>query len=102
MNLKVFNKIVDHRINGLSISATIKVGEYLNWFQTYGLQNKLEEQRPVMKSRSANMIRKRLVEDLKLGAVIPPIVIGFAIENAVDYITEDNLEQKINDIIDNE
>lgn len=96
MNLKVFNKIIDHRINGLSISATIKVGEYLNWFQTYGLQNKLEDQRPVMKSRSANMIRKRLVEDLKLGAVIPPIVIGFAIENAVDYITEDNVNEVLN------
>ena len=83
MNFNNINMIPDHRINGLSISATVKVSEYMGWFLTYGLLNKLEDQRPVMKSRSANMIRKRLVEDLKLGAVIPPIVIGFAIASGI-------------------
>lgn len=92
--------IPDHRINGLSISATVKVSEYMGWFLTYGLLNKLEDQRPVMKSRSANMIRKRLVEDLKLGAVIPPIVIGFAIED-VNSIRKENAQELLNANINN-
>ncbi|OYP53178.1 hypothetical protein [Segatella bryantii] len=97
MNFNNLNIIVDRRINGLSISATITIGDYMNWFLDHGLANKLEDQRPVMKSRTANMIRKRLVEDLKLGAVIPPIVIGFAIEDALNTIKDAN----INDILEN-
>lgn len=100
MNFNNINMIPDHRINGLSISATVKVSEYIDWFLTSGLQNKLEEQRPVMKSRSANMIRKRLVEDLKLGAVIPPIVIGFAIED-VNSISEETVQELLNANINN-
>lgn len=97
MNFNNLNIIVDRRINGLSISATITIGDYMTWFLNHGLANKLEDQRPVMKSRTANMIRKRLVEDLKLGAVIPPIVIGFTIEDALDTIKDAN----INDILKN-
>ena len=89
MNFKNLNKQIDHRINGLSISATISIKEYIDWFLNYGLKNKLDDQRPVMKSRSANIIRRRLVEDLKQGAVIPPIVIGFTIENAIDSIKDE-------------
>ena len=60
MNLNNLNIIIDNRVNGLSISATTTVAEYLEWFNLFGMDNKLDEQRPVMKTRSANMIRKRL------------------------------------------
>ena len=101
MDFNISNTIIDSRINGLSVSATIKIGDYLDWFLNYGLANKLEDQRPVMKSRTANMIRKRLVEDLKLGAVIPPIVIGFAIEDATNTINTANINDILNDNINN-
>lgn len=78
MKLNVLNIIPDNRVNGLSVSVTTTVAEYIEWFNLFGMENKLDEQRPVMKTRSANMIRKRLIEDLKAGAVIPPIVMGFA------------------------
>lgn len=99
MNFKNLNKQIDHRINGLSISATISIKEYIDWFLNYGLKNKLDDQRPVMKSRSANIIRRRLVEDLKQGAVIPPIVIGFTIENAIDSIKDEELKDILNNNI---
>ena len=99
MNLNNLNIILDNRVNGLSISATTTVSEYLEWFNRFGMDNKLDEQRPVMKTRSANMIRKRLVEDLKAGAVIPPIVMGFALDAALKEVTPENAIQILNDHI---
>lgn len=99
MNLDILNIIHDNRVNGLSISATTTVAEYLEWFNRFGMVNKLDEQRPVMKTRSANMIRKRLVEDLKAGAVIPPIVMGFALDAALKEVTPENAIQILNDHI---
>lgn len=99
MNLDILNIIHDNRVNGLSISATTTVAEYLVWFNRFGMVNKLDEQRPVMKTRSANMIRKRLVEDLKAGAVIPPIVMGFALDAALKEVTPENAIQILNDHI---
>lgn len=99
MNLDILNIIHDNRVNGLSISATTTVAEYLEWFNTFGMGNKLDEQRPVMKTRSANMIRKRLVEDLKAGAVIPPIVMGFALDTELRDVNTDNVIQILNEHI---
>lgn len=99
MNLNNLNIILDHRVNGLSISATTTVADYLEWFNQFGMDNKLDEQRPVMKTRSANMIRKRLVEDLKAGAVIPPIVMGFALDTELRDVNTDNAIKILNDHI---
>ena len=99
MNLDILNIIHDNRVNGLSISATTTVAEYLEWFNRFGMDNKLDEQRPVMKTRSANMIRKRLVEDLKAGAVIPPIVMGIALDTELKEVTPENAIQIINEHI---
>ena len=99
MNLDILNIIHDNRVNGLSISATTTVAEYLKWFNRFGMDNKLDEQRPVMKTRSANMIRKRLVEDLKAGAVIPPIVMGIALDTELKEVTPENAIQIINEHI---
>ena len=99
MKLNILNIILDNRVNGLSIYATTTVAEYLEWFNKFGMDNKLDEQRPVMKTRSANMIRKRLVEDLKAGAVIPPIVMAFALDAAREEVTPENAIQILNDHI---
>jgi len=101
MEFKHTNELIDERIKGMSISATITVGEYMGWFNTYGLENKLEDQRPVMKTRSANMIRKRLIEDLKQGAVIPPIVLGFTVPDALKKSEESDLATLLNEHIPN-
>ena len=95
MNLKNIYIMHDRRIGGLSISAMVTIGEYLNWFNTYGEENKLNEQRPQLKTRSANMIRRRLVEDLKQGAIIPPIVIGLSTDADLNAVTEQNVMELI-------
>lgn len=85
----------DTRIGGLSISAVTTIGNYVQWYKQYGLENKLDEQRPTLHTRSANMIRQRLIEDLKTGAVIPPIVIGFTTGEDLQVVNERNAAQLI-------
>lgn len=101
MELKKIYLLRDKRINSLSVSAITTIGEYLKWFDTCGEANKLTEQRPQLHTRSANMIRRRLVEDLRQGAVIPPIVIGLSTDADLAYIEGHNVERLINDQLPN-
>lgn len=99
MKFTNINVLKDSRVNGYSISTVVTIAEYLDWFVEYGLPNKLEDQRPVMKTRSANMIRKRLVDDLQQGAVIPPIVLGFTDDNIKGDLISDIIEEILNNHI---
>lgn len=89
--MKLDNIVIleDKRVNSLSVSATTTIGEYIKWFEDYGCLNQLEEQRPVLNTRSANKIRMRLVDDLTRGAIIPPIVIGMSVDNDLSTVTTD-------------
>lgn len=100
MELKCINVLRDGRISSLSISAITTIGDYMKWFDTFGESNKLTEQRPQLNTRSANMIRRRLVEDLKQGAVIPPIVIGLSTQADLSYIDAHNVGKLINDSLE--
>ena len=42
MKLNILNIILDNRVNGLSIYATTTVAEYLEWFNKFGMDNKLD------------------------------------------------------------
>lgn len=96
MNLDRIYLLRDTRIGGLSISALTTIGEYVEWFNRYGRDNKLDEQRPQLHTRSANMIRQRMVEDLKTGALIPPLVIGFTTNALLNDITINTANQFVN------
>ncbi|MEM9814796.1 MAG: hypothetical protein AAF827_00040 [Cyanobacteria bacterium P01_D01_bin.6] len=52
----------------------------------------LEEQRDVLQTRSAKIIRKQMVEDLNSGGILPPIVLGNIYSGLVD---ENNFHQLI-------
>lgn len=97
MNLTNVYLMRDKRINGLSVSAMVSIGDYMAWFNTYGEENKLDEQRPQLKTRSATMIRRRLVEDLKQGAIIPPIVIGLSTDADLNAVNEQSVLAIIQD-----
>ncbi len=99
MELNKINLLRDGRINSLSVSAITTIGDYMKWFDTFGEANKLTEQRPQLNTRSANMIRRRLVEDLSKGAIIPPIVIGLSTQADLAYINGSNVEKLINDCL---
>ncbi len=67
----------DRNANCVSIMATIPLTSYLELVQeAYGDQGGLSGQRAPIRTKTGLKIRRRLVEDLTRGAVIPPIVVG--------------------------
>ena len=96
--MKLNNLLIlhDKRTNCISVSATTSIKEYIAWFEEYGKQNKLDEQRTVLNTRSGNMIRHRLIEDLKQGALIPPLVIGLALNEMPELVND----IVVNDVFD--
>lgn len=67
----------DRRIDCTSIMTSMSVGEYLALVDhVYANRGGIEGQRAPLKTKTALTIRKRLVHDLQVGAVVPPIVIG--------------------------
>lgn len=99
MNISHEFLLKDSRINGLSLSGTVSVKDYLSWYIEFGKDNKLDEQRPVLNTRSANAIRKRLVDDLCQGAIIPPIVLGLSLGDELKKVTNENVKQIVCDNI---
>ncbi|MFB0499558.1 hypothetical protein ABID99_005795 [Mucilaginibacter sp. OAE612] len=73
---------LDTRVDCYSIMLKISIGDYLKFIQTvYKDQGGIKGQRAPLKTKSAQRIRKRLIDDLKRGTVIPPIVLGLRLDN---------------------
>lgn len=74
----------DRNSDCLSVLATIQLKDYLQLVQTaYKDQGGLDGQRAPITTKTGLKIRSRLVQDLKNGAVIPPIVVGAVCKPAV-------------------
>ena len=84
----------DKRSDCYSVLSEWSMKDYLSWYNKYGFNNSLEEQRDVVRSTTANKIRTRLIDDLTKGAVIPPIVLGLSIDNKCD-IDRNNISEII-------
>lgn len=100
MNISNIQLINDTRSGSISISCITTIEEYLSWYNQHGKDNKLDDQRPVLNTRSANMVRKRLIDDLTKGAVIPPIVIGMTSDD-ISNINENSVEGHIQTALPN-
>lgn len=94
----MLHKLFDHRINCLSIMTEMSLGSYIALVEAvYKNNGGLEGQRAPLKTKTAVTIRRRLVEDIRLGAVIPPVVLGAFVEPK-DIQTAKRAE-KIDDIL---
>lgn len=91
MRIGIHKVLKDRKTDSLSVSATTTIKEYLDWFEKFGSDNKLEEQRKTLQTRTSNMIRTRLVNDIKAGAVIPPIVIGLCTDVIAETPSDEDL-----------
>ncbi len=75
------NLIKDTKLQCYSIITTTDTKSYLNIVEkAYKDKGGIRGQRDPLKTSSAIRIRKRMIDDLKNGAVIPPIVIGIVID----------------------
>ncbi|MFT3993693.1 MAG: hypothetical protein QM660_05260 [Dysgonomonas sp.] len=91
--LTYLDHLKDSRVDCYSVLVNIKIEDYLNIIQTiYKKRGGLEGQRSPLKTKSAQRIRKRLVDDLDRGTVIPPIVVGIKLEEDKFAEFEKNIE----------
>ncbi|MGR1185985.1 hypothetical protein ACUVJH_20960 [Aeromonas veronii] len=86
--MKCLSIINDRRISATSVLIEMTIGEYINFIS--GAEDNLEIQRNVVKGFKPYV---RLREDLEVGCVIPPIVIGVKNDNVVPPSEEDEQSQ---------
>lgn len=90
---RTFSKIKDTRVDCWSFLSEMSVFDYLSLAETaYHNRGGIKHQREALKTTSARRIRSRLVDDLRRGAVIPPLVIGIVV-NAGDWDGLKSLDQ---------
>lgn len=75
--MKYLNLLHDKRVNCYSIMVEMPVKDFLTLVEkSYENQGGIEGQRSALKTKTAITIRKRMVEDVKKGTVLPAIVLG--------------------------
>jgi hypothetical protein len=97
------NAIKDNRGNCYSVMTVMSVGDYLDTVKrAYEKRGGIEGQRDPLKTSTAVRIRGRMVEDLKDGAVLPPIVLGVIVSqssfNRIEKITDVSFKNMIMDL----
>jgi hypothetical protein len=84
----------DEKVNCYSVMVQLSVEEYLKMVNsTFEKRGGLEGQRDTLKTTTAIRIRKRMVQDIEAGAVIPPIVIGVIVPEDI-FSTLHTLDRK--------
>lgn len=77
--------LIDHRGNCMSVIFTVPFSQYEALINcAYKSRGGIEGQRGALKSSTAIRIRKRMIDDIVSGTVLPPVVIGAAVEG-IDY-----------------
>jgi len=70
----------DNRTNSISYMTAMTVSDYLSLVEkAYARKGGIEGQREPLRTTTGRRIRERLVQDLCMGAVIPPLVIGLIV-----------------------
>lgn len=88
----------DTRVNCASFMTSMTVQEYIGLVNdAYKERGGIAGQREPLKTTSAKRIRKRMVEDLLAGAVLPPVVIGKVVDDLASLDTTDALKTAISD-----
>lgn len=74
----------DFRVKSLSGIGTINTAEYINLVEeVYNANGGIDGQRAPLKTKTGITIRKRMIDDLRKGTVLPPIVIGAVVSEEV-------------------
>lgn len=93
--------IHDNRVNCFSLMTTQSVADYLALVEgAYKDKGGISFQRDALKTTTAKRIRARMVEDIRRGTVLPPVVIGVVVDDAffaeIPKITPTDVAKKIN------
>ena len=81
----MFHKLADHRVGCMSILVEMRMDKYIALVDAvYSKSGGIEGQRGPLKSKTSITIRNRLVSDIQMGAVMPPVVVGVLV-GSTDY-----------------
>ena len=76
--------LVDDRTECFSVQTTVPVRDYLDMVRpAHSARGALSGQRDTLKTTTAKRIRDRMVSDIRRGAVLPPVVIGAVVNQAL-------------------
>lgn len=91
MVLKELTIVKDKRSNCLSCMGVTTIKEYISYINDiYRMKGGIEGQRDALRTSSAIKIRKRMVDDIVKGTVLPPVVLGLLLSHE-DFIKLDNV-----------
>lgn len=92
----VFDVLEDRRVNCLSVMTTMSTREYLQKVKSaYENRGGIAGQREKLQTTSAIRIRKRMVDDIRGGAVLPPVVIGLVLTKQIFSSVRIGVQSKI-------
>lgn len=83
--MKLLSNIHDSRINSTNLYVETTYGEYLEYAKKIVKNNEFQRKRV----RNSKSVYTMLKNDLKIGCVIPPIVLAIASENPIDININD-------------
>lgn len=94
-NMRIdMNLLLDERSGCYSVLLNMNVSDYLAIIaQAYQSSGGIEGQRDALKTSTAIRIRKRMVEDLRNGAILPPIVLGVVVSQDL-FTTIESMDEQ--------
>lgn len=94
--------LLDGKLKCISILTKMTVSDYLGLVEkAYSNRGGISGQREALKQKTAISIRNRMIEDIKGGTILPPIVVGAVVngdkydEIAKGNVTSENLKNEI-------
>ncbi|CAO3382168.1 hypothetical protein [Azospirillum argentinense] len=93
----------DRRVKCVSGIGTMSISEYIDIINiVYKANGGIEGQRAPLKTKTGINIRNRMIEDIRKGAILPPIVIGSVVDDDVFEKAKDcNSNEEFQEIIRN-
>ena len=85
MNFRIIDIQRDQNLNCYSVLTVVSINDFMEFiWSIHDQKGNIEEQRNVLSTRSAKIIRNQMVEDLMGGGVLPPIVLGSIYNSPID------------------
>ena len=77
MNFQIVDIQKDRNLNCYSVLTVVKINDFMEFIKSiHENRGNIDEQRDVLSTRSAKIIRNQMAEDIKEGGILPPIVLG--------------------------
>jgi hypothetical protein len=93
MKFKIIDIQEDKNLNCYSVLTVVSISDFIKFVKPiHEDKGNFDDQREVLQTRSAKIIRNQMIEDLREGGILPPIVLGSICDQEIN---EDNFERLI-------